>query len=176
MIWTRDDREQIQQVTRCRLEPGTAGLWVQCADHSATLPPVIVFISLGWIHFLKHTCIVALSSTCWRYCFKAYMFKNNKNFQQADAIAIGECCKWTHPIYIYQYCCGLLVNNKHFWSLMWPLLPFHFCHWLRRAFSIAWRSANKVLILFEGCDVQLRPKELQHYTCLYVFAYKQGFQ
>ena len=31
--------EQIQQVTRARLEPGTVGLWVRCADHSAMLPP-----------------------------------------------------------------------------------------------------------------------------------------
>ena len=38
-IWTRDDREQIQQVARAGLEPGTAGLRVQPTDHSATLPP-----------------------------------------------------------------------------------------------------------------------------------------
>ena len=38
-IWTRDDREQIQQVARAGLEPGTAGLRVRRADHSATLPP-----------------------------------------------------------------------------------------------------------------------------------------
>ena len=38
-IWTRDDRAQIQQVARAGLEPGTAGLWVRRADHSATLPP-----------------------------------------------------------------------------------------------------------------------------------------
>ena len=34
-------REQIQQVARAGLEPGTAGLLVQRADHSATLPPQI---------------------------------------------------------------------------------------------------------------------------------------
>ena len=38
-IWTRDDREQIQQVARAGLEPGTAGLRVRRADNSATLPP-----------------------------------------------------------------------------------------------------------------------------------------
>ena len=31
---------QIQQVARAGLEPGTAGLRVRRADHSATLPPV----------------------------------------------------------------------------------------------------------------------------------------
>ena len=36
-IWTRDDWEQIQQVARAGLEPGTAGLQVRPADHSATL-------------------------------------------------------------------------------------------------------------------------------------------
>ena len=35
---TRDDQAQIQQVARAGLEPGTAGLRVQRADHSATLP------------------------------------------------------------------------------------------------------------------------------------------
>ena len=38
-IWTREDREQILQVARAWLEPGTAGLRVRRADHSATLPP-----------------------------------------------------------------------------------------------------------------------------------------
>ena len=38
-IWTRDDREQIQQVARAGLERGTTGLRVPRADHSATLPP-----------------------------------------------------------------------------------------------------------------------------------------
>ena len=38
-IRTRDDREQIQQVARAGLEPGTAGLRVRRADHSARLPP-----------------------------------------------------------------------------------------------------------------------------------------
>ena len=38
-ICTRDDREQLHQVTRAALKPGTAGLRVQHADHSATLPP-----------------------------------------------------------------------------------------------------------------------------------------
>ena len=37
-IWTRDDREQIQQVARAGLETGTAWLRVLRADHSATLP------------------------------------------------------------------------------------------------------------------------------------------
>ena len=37
--WTRDDRAQIQQVARAGLEPGTTGLRVRRADHSATLPP-----------------------------------------------------------------------------------------------------------------------------------------
>ena len=32
-------RAQIQQVARAGLEPGTAGLRVRSADHSATLPP-----------------------------------------------------------------------------------------------------------------------------------------
>ena len=41
-IWTRDDRAQIQQVARAGLEPGTAGLRVRRADHSATLPQWIV--------------------------------------------------------------------------------------------------------------------------------------
>ena len=35
-IRTREDREQILQVARAGLEPGTAGLRVRCADHSAT--------------------------------------------------------------------------------------------------------------------------------------------
>ena len=39
MICTRDDREELHQVTRAALKPGTAGLRVQHADHSATLPP-----------------------------------------------------------------------------------------------------------------------------------------
>ena len=39
-IWTRDDREQVQQVARAGLEPGTAGLQVRRADHLATLPPL----------------------------------------------------------------------------------------------------------------------------------------
>ena len=38
-IWTRDDQEQIQQVARAGLEPGTAALRVRRADNSATLPP-----------------------------------------------------------------------------------------------------------------------------------------
>ena len=38
--WTRDDREQIQQVARAGLEPGTAELGVWRSDHSATLPPI----------------------------------------------------------------------------------------------------------------------------------------
>ena len=38
-IWTRDDQEQIQQLARAGLEPGTAGLRVRRADNSATLPP-----------------------------------------------------------------------------------------------------------------------------------------
>ena len=38
--WTRNYRKKIQQVARAPgLEPGTAGLRVQRADHSATLPP-----------------------------------------------------------------------------------------------------------------------------------------
>ena len=38
-IWTQDDREQIQQVAKAGIEPGTAGLRVRHADNSATLPP-----------------------------------------------------------------------------------------------------------------------------------------
>ena len=38
-IWTQDDREQIKQVARAGIEPGTAGLRVRHADNSATLPP-----------------------------------------------------------------------------------------------------------------------------------------
>ena len=38
-IWTRDNRVQIQQVATAGLEPGTAGLRVRRAEHSATLPP-----------------------------------------------------------------------------------------------------------------------------------------
>ena len=41
-IWTRDDREHIQQVARAGLKHGTAGLRVQRGDLSATLPPYIV--------------------------------------------------------------------------------------------------------------------------------------
>ena len=33
------NQEQIQQVAREGIKPGTGGLWVQCIDHSATLPP-----------------------------------------------------------------------------------------------------------------------------------------
>ena len=33
-----EDEKQIQVVVRAALEPGTAGLWVRHADHSATLP------------------------------------------------------------------------------------------------------------------------------------------
>ena len=36
-ISTRDDREQIQQVARAGLEPGTAGLRVRSPDHIDTL-------------------------------------------------------------------------------------------------------------------------------------------
>ena len=36
-IWTRDDRERIQEVARAGLEFGTTGLRVRRADHSATL-------------------------------------------------------------------------------------------------------------------------------------------
>ena len=36
---TQDDPEQIQQVAREGLKPGTTGLRVQRADHSAMLPP-----------------------------------------------------------------------------------------------------------------------------------------
>ena len=43
-IWTRDDWEQIQQVARAGLEPGTAGLQVRPADHSATLPPCLILL------------------------------------------------------------------------------------------------------------------------------------
>lgn len=40
-IWTRNNREQLRQVqvTRAGIEPGTARLWLQQTDHSATLPP-----------------------------------------------------------------------------------------------------------------------------------------
>ena len=38
-IWTWDEQEQIQQLARAGLEPGTAGLRVRRADNSATLPP-----------------------------------------------------------------------------------------------------------------------------------------
>ena len=38
-IWTQDDREQIRQVARAGIEPGTAGSRVRRADNSATLPP-----------------------------------------------------------------------------------------------------------------------------------------
>ena len=41
-IRTRDDREQIQQVARARIEPGTAGLRFRRADYSATLPSLTV--------------------------------------------------------------------------------------------------------------------------------------
>ena len=41
-IRTRDDRKQIQQVARARIEPGTAGLRVRRADYSATLPSLTV--------------------------------------------------------------------------------------------------------------------------------------
>ena len=46
-IRIRDDREQIQQMARARIEPGTAGLRVRRADYSATLPSltVNVFVS-----------------------------------------------------------------------------------------------------------------------------------
>ena len=37
-ISTRDNREQLQQVARARLDPGTTGLRVRRADHTATLP------------------------------------------------------------------------------------------------------------------------------------------
>ena len=45
-IWTRDDREKIQQVTRAGLEPGTAGLQVRPSDHSATLSPCVSLSAL----------------------------------------------------------------------------------------------------------------------------------
>ena len=41
-IWTRDDRDQIQQMARAGLELGTAGLRVWRADNSATLPQIEV--------------------------------------------------------------------------------------------------------------------------------------
>ena len=41
--WTRDDREQIQQVARAGHEPGTTGLRVRRADHLATLSDIKSF-------------------------------------------------------------------------------------------------------------------------------------
>ena len=38
-IWTLDNQEQIQQVARVGLVPGTARLQVRRTDHLATLPP-----------------------------------------------------------------------------------------------------------------------------------------
>ena len=57
-IWTRDYREQIQQVARAGLEPGTAGLRVRRADHSATLPPWNRGKELyhEWLHFSQTSC------------------------------------------------------------------------------------------------------------------------
>ena len=76
-IWTRDDREQIQQVARAELKPGAARLRVRRADHSATLPPVIrmhkfrrqqrlvkqvvslilsIFVTLGTFHKRNWSC------------------------------------------------------------------------------------------------------------------------
>ena len=52
-IWTRDDQEQIQQVPRACLEPGTAGLWGHCADHSAMLPPVFPFMIVNKLRQIK---------------------------------------------------------------------------------------------------------------------------
>ena len=43
-IWTWEDRELVQQVARARLEPQLTRLWVQCSDHMATLP----FMVIGW--------------------------------------------------------------------------------------------------------------------------------
>ena len=38
--------KQIQVVVRVGLEPGTAGLRVRHADHSATLPPLVLYYSI----------------------------------------------------------------------------------------------------------------------------------
>ena len=38
--------KQIQAVVRVGLEPGTAGLRVRQADHSATLPPLVLYYSI----------------------------------------------------------------------------------------------------------------------------------
>ena len=56
-IWTQNNREQIQQVARVGLEPGTAGLWVRRADHSATLPPYFSWILQNVWQLAKNICI-----------------------------------------------------------------------------------------------------------------------
>ena len=65
----RKDWEQIQQVAREGPNPGIAGLWVQCIDHSAMLPPhschhkessifLPCYKNLGllWLHWHLLTC------------------------------------------------------------------------------------------------------------------------
>ena len=47
-IWTQNNQEQIQQVARVGLKPGTTGLWVRRADHMATPPPYP-----GWLHYFQ---------------------------------------------------------------------------------------------------------------------------
>ena len=54
-ISTWDHQEQIQQVARAGLKPGTAGLQVWLADHSATLPPFMMIIGGCWL-FTLCTC------------------------------------------------------------------------------------------------------------------------
>ena len=46
-IWTREDREQVQQVARVECESGTAGLQVQHAGHAASIL-VIPFSIKEW--------------------------------------------------------------------------------------------------------------------------------
>ena len=47
-IWTRENREQIQQVTIAGFEPGTTRLRVQRADHSARLSPPVWWLALHY--------------------------------------------------------------------------------------------------------------------------------
>ena len=93
--WTRDDRAQIQQVARAGLEPGTAGLRVRRADHSAALPSVGIDGTFS-AHFLSPWPLLCLcgivhhsNSRCHWWLQLLYSAPHSKMWDQMIAIKGG---------------------------------------------------------------------------------------
>ena len=64
-IWTRDNREQIQQVARSGLESRTAGLRARRADHSVMLFFVVYWLLIiGYVWLSGWSKIVRKDITC----------------------------------------------------------------------------------------------------------------